>query len=51
MGDDLFADARLYDYLLVLDRELSERARHWWCWRASARSAPRGLASLKPYWV
>jgi hypothetical protein len=37
MGDDLFADARLYDYLLVLDRELSERARHAGCPRCAGR--------------
>jgi hypothetical protein len=37
MGDDLFADARLYDYLLVLDRDLSERARHAGCPRCAGR--------------
>jgi hypothetical protein len=37
MGDELFADKRLYDYLLALDRELSERARHAGCPRCAGR--------------
>ena len=37
MGDELFTDERLYDYLLVLDRELSERARCVGCPRCAGR--------------
>ena len=54
MGDELFADERLYDYLLVLDRELSERARCAGCpqcggrlhsasYPRKPRGGPRGL--------
>jgi hypothetical protein len=37
MDDALFADERLYDYLLVLDRELAERARRAGCPRCQGR--------------
>lgn len=37
VDDALFADERLYDYLLVLDRELAERARRAGCPRCQGR--------------
>jgi hypothetical protein len=45
MGDELFADERLYDHLLAVDRELAERARGAGCpqcqGRLHAASYPR----------
>lgn len=50
MGDELFVDRRLYDYLLLLDRELCEQARGEGCPRCAGRldsasypRKPRGL--------
>jgi hypothetical protein len=37
MGDELFSDERLYDYLLVLDRELAEQARRAGCPQCAGR--------------
>ena len=37
MGDGLFADERLYDYLLAIDRELAEQARVAGCPRCEGR--------------
>jgi hypothetical protein len=37
MGDELFADPRLYNYLLRLDRALCERARHAGCPQCAGR--------------
>ena len=37
MGDELFADERLYDHLLAVDRELAERARRAGCPQCQGR--------------
>ncbi len=37
MGDELFADERLYDHLLAIDRELTEQARTAGCPRCEGR--------------
>lgn len=50
MDDDLFADPQLYEYLLLIDRDLCQRARRVRCTRCAARldsatypRKPRGL--------
>jgi hypothetical protein len=52
MGDDLFADQRLYDHLLLLDRELCERARRAGCPQCAGRlhsaSYPRKPRGIPP---
>jgi hypothetical protein len=37
VGDELFADERLYDYLLAIDRELAEQARGAGCPRCEGQ--------------
>ena len=52
MGDDLFANQRLYDHLLLLDRELCEQARRAGCPRCAGRlhsaSYPRKPRGIPP---
>ena len=52
MGDDLFADQRLYDHLLLLNRELCERARRAGCPQCAGRlhsaSYPRKPRGMPP---
>ena len=51
MDDGLFADERLYDYLLAVDRELAEQARRAGCpqcagrLHAASRAVVRGAAA------